>query len=80
MLIDLITNNRKIFDFVKREHGGRDKNGKYFSLINIPAGFPDAFCKELDEFIKMENMGLEEYDYRVLRWDGKLIQASGKFY
>ena len=78
MLIDLLTNNTEILDFVKKGHGGREENGEYFSLINIPAGFPEDFISDIDTFIAEKRISLEEYGYIIYNINKMIVKASGK--
>ena len=78
MIVDLLTNSRSIFDFVKRKYGGKviELKQKPFELVNIPIGFADDLKSELDALVEKEGIDLKKFGYRVIGPRDDIIEAS----
>ena len=85
MIVDLITNNKAIFDYVKEgmnEDGviryGRVKTEESpLKLVNFCIGFVDWFCEDLDNFTENQGIDMNKFGYRVLNPRGEVAGERG---
>jgi len=80
MLVNIITNSKRIVNFIKKSEGFGgvcDKQPKAYVMLNIPIGYVDRFSESIDAHIESRGVNLEKYGYRILNLRGHNVIEKG---